>query len=91
MTVFVGFYTLQTFRTDYIDIDIEKLLQSHLFGLSASQASPLADLGGGAPGACPPHLPGILVFIGGSRGCARRAPPHLPGILVFDHILGYIV
>ena len=51
----------------------------------------LADLRGGAPGARPPHLPGILVFIGGSMGRARCAPPHLPGILVFDDILGHVV
>ena len=60
---------------------------------------PLADLGGGAPGARPPHLPGILVFddilghiaLADLGGRARRAPPHLPGILVFDDILGHIV
>ena len=51
---------------------------------------PLADLGGCAR-CTPPHLPGILVFIGGSRGARSARAPHLPGILVFDDILGHIV
>ena len=45
-----------------VRILLEWILVTHVFILDVSRDRSLADLGGGAPGARPPHLPGILVF-----------------------------